>query len=195
MSRKVPLTPKTDCPCGEIHDRCHGRRSDGKPCRCWPPDGSDKCGQRHGASTKRAKAAQQRRVKEAELAHSLARFWQAADGVSPIDAYQQALAVVAGNVAALPTVLAEAEQAREALKAAGNVPPSTVVDELEFAQKVASEAAKVADLGVRSGIAERVVALSEGQIGEAVDAVLRGLAAIGGDDDTARVFLEAAFPG
>jgi hypothetical protein len=168
MARNTRLSESPCEKCGLVHERCAAHRKSAEaptPCGKWPVQGATVC-QNHGGAAKQVREKAAEVVAEEKLNRSLAEYWSASADVSPTVAYQRALAVVDGNVAALPQVIQETE-------------PDKLGVVLEWATAIAAQSAKVAGDGVRAGIAERQVAVTEAQHQAFAQAILAGMAAIG----------------
>lgn len=177
MAKRNPFLPETPCDrCGEVHERCKGHaKSTGHACKVWPSvEGSMVC-KWHGQDAPQTLAKSEERAVEYRLSKLLSANWTAAEGVSATEAYEKALAITAGNLNSLTAVLEEAEQNPE--ENGGNL-----ASWVEWTQKIASEAAKVADAGVKSGIAGRALAVTEAQQRMVGEALLYALKHVGLDE-------------
>lgn len=168
MARNAQLSDAPCVKCGVVHERCAAHRKSAEvptPCGKWPVQGATVC-QNHGGAAKQVREKAAKVVVEEKLNRSLAEYWSDSADVSPTTAYQRALAVVDGNVAALPQVIQETEA--DKLGAA-----------IEWATAIAAQSAKVAGDGVRAGIAEREVAVTEAQHQLVVDGITAAMEDLG----------------
>lgn len=82
--------------CEQVHERCSAHRTDGDPCGMQPMRGMSVC-RRHGGSSKKAKAAAERRIKEQEV-RELGEALGTPVELNPVDALLSLIYSSAGHV-------------------------------------------------------------------------------------------------